>query len=87
MLPPSTYLETVLAAGVGPYKHGRQLSGICSYSLVHISRRTQQLELVLINTRASLSGICSSVGLGAGLYGVGRQCYSLVRMSRRVSAF
>ena len=54
MLQPSTYLETVLVAGAGPYKYGRRLSGICS-----------------------------CVGLGAGPYGVGRQCYSLVRISRR----
>ena len=54
MLQPSTYLETDIAAGAGPYKHGRRLSGTCS-----------------------------SVGLGAGLYVVGRQCYKLVRISRR----
>ena len=30
MLQPSTYLEMDIAAGAGPYKHGRRLSGICS---------------------------------------------------------
>ena len=30
-----------------------------------------------------LSGICSSFWLGFGPYGVGRQCYSLVRISRQ----
>ena len=30
-----------------------------------------------------LWGICSSFWLGAGPYGVGRQCYSLVRISRQ----
>ena len=30
-----------------------------------------------------LSGIYSSFWLGAGPYGVGRQCYSLVHMSRQ----
>ena len=30
-----------------------------------------------------LSGICSSFWLGAGPYGVGRLCYSLVRISRQ----
>ena len=54
MLQPSTYLETDIAAGAGPYKHGRRLSVICS-----------------------------SVGLGAGLYGVRRQCYSPVCISRQ----
>ena len=54
MLQPSTDLETDLAAGAGPYKHGHRLSGICS-----------------------------SVRLGAGLYGVGHQCYRPVRISRR----
>ena len=48
-----------------------------------MSRRSQQLALALINTGAGLSGICSTVGLGAGPYGVGRQWYSLVRISRR----
>ena len=43
----------------------------------------QQLALALINTGAVVSGICSSVGLDAGLYGVGRQCYSPVCISRQ----
>ena len=43
----------------------------------------QQLALALIKTGAGVSGICSSVGLGAGLYGVGHQCYIPVLISRQ----
>ena len=67
MVQPGTYLETVSAAGACLYTHGRPLSGICSsfwlgagrygvgrqwYSLVRISRQSQQLALAFINTGA-----------------------------------
>ena len=62
-----TYLETVSAAGACLYKHGGPLSGICSsfwlgagpygvgrqwYSLVRISRQSQQPALAFINAGA-----------------------------------
>ena len=57
MLQPSTYLETVLVAGAGLYKHGRRLSGICS-----------------------------SVGLGAGLVFVSRDSLSDSQVWRETSS-
>ena len=67
MVQPGTYLETVSAAGPCLYKHGRLLSGIYSsfwlgagpygvgrqwYSMLRISRRSQQPALAFINTGA-----------------------------------
>ena len=81
MLQPGRYPETVSAAGAGPYKHGRRLSGFYSsvwlgagpygvgrqhYSLVHISRQSQQLALAFINTgaRCRVSAVVFGWALG-----------------------
>ena len=86
-----TYLKTDSLIGAGPYKYGRQSVGYLQkcwagpyrvecqcYSPVRIKGQFQQLALFFINMGTGLSSIYSSVGLGAGLYGVGRQCYNTV---------
>ena len=93
MLQPSTYLETVSA---GTYKHGRRVSDICStvglgalpyrvgrqcYCPVRISRRTQQLALVLgwalnlTDSTAILSGLALNL---TDLYAIGAIRYRLI---------
>ena len=89
MVQPGTYLETVSAAGAGPYKHGRRSVGYLQYcwagrwtlrSRAPMVQPGTYLETVsaaragLYKHGRRLLGICSRVGLGAGPYGVGRQC-------------
>ena len=94
VLQPGTYVQTDSAAGTCPYKHGHHcrvsavVFGWCVRSRAPMLQPVTYLETdsaagpCLYKHGRPLSGICSSFRLVAVPYGVGRQWYSLVRISR-----
>ena len=95
VLQPGTYVQTDSAAGTCPYKHGHHcrvsavVFGWCVRSRAPMLQPVTYLEkdsaagACLYKHGRRLSGISSNFWLGADPYGVGRQWYSLVRISRQ----